>query len=134
MNALLRQTRKSEDQYREQLRPEATKIALRNLVLSEVIKQEGIEAGDEDIEARIKQIVGVDESGEISESSAELAGVLRAGGGRTMIISQVLTDKAVTLLQALARGEEPPVLTAKPAASEEDAAPAETDSPAADAE
>jgi hypothetical protein len=51
-----------------------------------------------------------------------------------MIISQVLTDKAVTLLQALARGEEPPVLTAKPAALEEDAAPAEADSPAADEE
>ena len=134
MGALLRQTRQTEDQYREQLRPEAAKIALRNLVLSEVIKKESIEVSDDDIEERIKQIVGVDENDEISESSAELAGVLRAGGGRTMIISQVLTEKAVALLQALARGEEPPVLTTKPAVSEEDASPAEADSAAADAE
>lgn len=112
MNALLRQTRQTEEQYREQLRPEATKIALRNLVLSEVIKQEGIQASDDEIEARIKQIVGVDETGEINESAQELAAVLRSGGGRAMIISQVLTEKAVALLQALARGEEPPVFTA----------------------
>jgi len=134
MGALLRQTRQTEDQYREQLRPEATKIAQRNLVLSEVIKQEAIEASDADIEARIQQIVSVDENGEISESSAELAAVLRSSGGRTMIISQVLTEKAVSLLQALARGEEPPVFATSQAAEDEDAASAEPDSAVADAE
>lgn len=111
MNALLRQTQQTEDQYREQLRPEATKIALRNLVLSEVIKQEDIQASDEEIEARIKQIVGVDENGEINESAQELAELLRSSGGRAMIISQVLTEKATAFLQALARGEEPPAST-----------------------
>ncbi|HQY91854.1 trigger factor [Caldilinea sp.] len=111
MNALLRQTKQSEDQYRDQMRPDAIKIAERNLVLSEVIKQEAIEATQEDIEQRIKQTVGADENGEISESSAELAEVLRYGAGRNMIVSQVLTDKAIALLQALARGEEPPSFT-----------------------
>jgi trigger factor len=144
MNALLRQTRQTEDQYREQLRPEAAKIALRNLVLSEVIKRESIEASDEDIEARIRQIVGVDEAGKVSESSAELVDVLRSGGGRTMIISQVLTEKAINLLQALARGEDPPVFTENQtaenqtgenqAAEDEGASLAEADSTAADAE
>jgi len=134
MGALLRQTRQTEDQYREQLRPEATKIAQRNLVLSEVIEQEAIEASDEDIEARIQQMVSVDENGEISESSAELAAVLRSSGGRTMIISQVLTEKAVSLLQALARGEEPPVFVTNQAAEDEDAASTATDSAVADAE
>ncbi|HHW86656.1 MAG TPA: trigger factor [Chloroflexi bacterium] len=117
IRAFLRQAHQTEEQYREQLRPEATKIALRNLVLSEVIKQEGIEASEDDIEARIKQIVGVDESGEISESAAELADVLRSPGGRAMIISQVLTEKALSLLQALARGEEPPVFAPQTAAA-----------------
>ena len=115
MNAFLRQTNQSEEQYREQLQPEAAKIALRNLVLSEVIKQEGIEASDEDIEERVKQLVGVDENGEINESSAELADMLRYGAGRNMIISQVLTESAIALLQALARGEEPPARTPKAA-------------------
>lgn len=111
INALLRQTNQSEEQYREQLRPEATKIALRNLVLSEVIKQENIVVSDEDVEAHIKRVVGVDENGEISESAAELANVLRYGAGRNMILSQVLTEQAIDLLQALARGETPPVRT-----------------------
>ena len=35
-----------------------------------------------------------------------------------MIITQVLTEKAITLLQALARGEEPPVFTSTSAAEE----------------
>lgn len=142
--AFLRQIHQTEEQYREQLRPEATKIAERNLVLSEVIKQEGIEASDDDIEERIKQIVGVDENGEISESAAELADVLRSSGGRAMIVSQVLTEKAISFLQALARGEEPPVFTRQPAettpAGEAEASPAADAAgkaeapPAADAE
>ncbi len=118
MNAFLRQTKQSEEDYREQVRPEATKIALRNLVISEVIKREGIEANDADIEQRIRQLVGAEENGEIGESSAELAEVLRYGAGRNMIITQVLTEKAITLLQALARGEEPPVFTSTSAAEE----------------
>jgi hypothetical protein len=97
MNALLRQTRQTEDQYREQLRPEAAKIALRNLVLSEVIKRESIEASDEDIEARIRQIVGVDEAARSANRRRNWP-MCCAGGGRTMIISQVLTEKAINLV------------------------------------
>ena len=121
MNAFLRQTKQSEEEYREQARPEATKIALRNLVLSEVIKQEGIEATDADIEQHIQQMVGVEENGEIGDSSAGLAEMLRYGAGRNMIISQVLTEKAISVLQALARGEEPPVFTQAPVADESSA-------------
>lgn len=142
ISAFLRQTQQSEEQYREQLRPEATRIAERNLVLSEVIKQENIEVSDDDIEERIKQIVGVDENGEIGEAAADLAGVLRSAGGRNMIVSQVLTEKALSLLQALARGEEPPVFARQSAESTPEseadapsAADAASDAPsAADAE
>jgi len=109
----LRRTNQDEEQYREQLRPEATKIALRNLVLSEVIKQEEFTIDDAEIEERIKQIVGVEEEGAISESGAALADLLRQGAGRNMILSQLLTEKAVNLLQAAARGEEVPAAKAK---------------------
>lgn len=113
LEGYLRMINQSEEDYRESLRSEASKLALRNLVLSEVIKQEGIEATDEDIEEHIKQLVGVDENGEILESAAELANMLRFGGGRSLVVSQVLSSKAVDFLVALARGEEPPSPAAK---------------------
>ena len=142
MSAFLRQTNQDETEYREQMRPDATKIALRNLVMSEVVKQESFEIDDTEIEERIKQMVGVDEDGNINESSAALADLLRQGAGRNMILSQLLTEKAVNLLQAAARGEEVPAPKAKvEAAAESENAEAETaadesvsESEAADAE
>ena len=142
MSAFLRQTNQDETEYREQMRPDATKIALRNLVMSEVVKQESFEIDDTEIEERIKQMVGVDEDGNINESSAALADLLRQGAGRNMILSQLLTEKAVNLLQAAARGEEVPAPKAKvEAAAETENAEAETavdesvsESEAADAE
>ena len=119
MSAFLRQTNQDEAAYREQFRPDATNIALRNLVLSEVIKQEAFEVDDEEIEERIKQMVGVDEEGSIEESSAALAEMLRQGAGRNMLVSQLLTDKAVKLLRAAARGEELPAPKAKATANTE---------------
>ncbi|MCB0059985.1 MAG: trigger factor, partial [Caldilineaceae bacterium] len=127
MSAFLRQTNQDEEEYREQMRPDATKIALRNLVMSEVVKQESFEIDDAEIEERIKQMVGVDEDGNINESSAALADLLRQGAGRNMILSQLLTEKAVNLLQAAARGEEVPAPKAKvEAAAETENAEAET--------
>ena len=142
MSAFLRQTNQDEEEYREQMRPDATKIALRNLVMSEVVKQESFEIDDAEIEERIKQMVGVDEDGNINESGAALADLLRQGAGRNMILSQLLTEKAVNLLQAAARGEEVPAPKAKvEAAAETENAEAETaadervsESEAADAE
>lgn len=127
MSVFLRQTNQNEEEYREQIRPDATKIALRNLVMSEVVKQESFEIDDAEIEGRIKQMVGVDEDGNINESGAALADLLRQGAGRNMILSQLLTEKAVNLLQAAARGEEVPARKVK------DAAAAETENAEAEA-
>ncbi len=127
MSAFLRQTNQSEEEYREQMRPDATKIALRNLVMSEVVKQESFEIDDAEIEERIKLMVGVDGDGNINESGAALADLLRQGAGRNMILSQLLTEKAVNLLQAAARGEEVPARKVK------DAAAAETENAEAEA-
>ena len=125
LESYLRMINQAEDEYRESLRPEATKLALRNLVLSEVIKQEQIEATDEDIEDHIKRLVGVDEDGEMNEAATEFANMLRSGGGRSLIVSQALTSKAVDYLTALARGEEPPA----PSTANGAAATESTDSP-----
>jgi trigger factor len=109
----LRQTNQNMDEYRERLRPEATKIARRNLVLSEVVKAESLTVSDEDIEEQIKAMIGGDdESGEISENANALANMLRQGAGRNMIVSQVLTRKAIDRLTSIARGEPQPEIAA----------------------
>lgn len=127
----LRITNQSEEAYRESLRPEASKLALRNLVLSEVIKQENIEATDDDIDEHIKRLVGDYENGETAKSVGELANMLRSGGGRSLVVSQVLTSKAVEYLSALARGEEPPAPTASVGSVESAAAETSGDALAA---
>ena len=126
VDAFLRHTNQDREQYREQIRPDATKIALRNLVLSEVIKQENFVIDDSEIEERIKQMLGVDKEGTINESNAALADLLRQGAGRNMILSQLLTDKAVTLLKAAARGQEVPATTGTDGASDPKETAAET--------
>jgi trigger factor len=120
----LRQTNQNMEEYRERLRPEATKIARRNLVLSEIVKTENLTATDDDIEEQIKSMIGgdgEDEDGEMAESTKALADMLRQGAGRTMIISQILTRKAIDKLASIARGEP----------QDEPAADADTDAEAA---
>lgn len=121
----LQRSGQTEESYREELRPIATQIARRNLVLSEVIRHEGIEASEEEIEAHVRRMLGVEEGGEIDPSMRTMADFLRIGPGRSMVISQVLSEKAIQLLEALARGQEPPVFQSK--TGEEQAAPAQSD-------
>jgi len=118
-DTFLRQTNQNMEEYRERLRPEATKIARRNLVLSEIVKTENLVAADEEIEEQIMAMIGggVDEDGEMAESAKALADMLRQGAGRTMIVSQILTRKAVDKLTSIARGE--PQEEAAPAAEAE---------------
>jgi trigger factor len=115
LDTFLRQTNQNVEEYRERLRPEATKIARRNLVLSELVKAENLTVSDEEIEERIKEMIGAnsgEENEEMAESMKAVADMLRQGAGRNMIVSQLLTDKAITRLLAMVRGEEvdaPPV-------------------------
>jgi trigger factor len=131
----LRQTNQSMEQYRELLRPEATKIAQRNLVLSEIVKQENLVVADAEIEEQLRAMVGAGEDEEIADNAKALADMLRQGAGRTMIVSQILTQKAINRLLSIARGEpqEEPAAVApisEEAAAEESAA----EEPAAEAD
>ena len=67
---------------------------------------------------------GTDEEGEMGESAKALADMLRQGAGRTMIVSQILTRKAIDLLTSIARGE--PQEEVAPAAAAPNAASTET--------
>lgn len=126
----LRQTNQSMEDYRERLRPEATKIARRNLVLSELVKEENLTVSDEEIEGQIKSMIGADlEEGEASASAKALADMLRQGAGRTMIVSQILTNKAIKRLLSIARGEPQAEEAAAGSAEGEQQAAAAEDAP-----
>jgi len=120
LDTFLRQTNQSREEYREHLRPEATKVARRNLVISEIVKSEDIRISDDEVEARIVAMVGGGEDANEAqlESAAALANMLRQGGGRNMIVSQLLTQKAINYLVAIARGEEPELAAESEAVAE----------------
>lgn len=136
----LRQIGQDLAQYRESLRPNAEVIARRNLVISELYTQEGIEVTEEEIEERINRMVGeMGEGEEESDSTQALREMMRSGSGRAVIESQVLQEKALDRLLAIVRGEElppKPEPKAESAAGEAEAAAATdesaTDEPATD--
>jgi hypothetical protein len=72
-------------------------------------------------------MVGVEGDEEIADSAKALADMLRQGAGRTMIVSQILTNKAIKRLLSIARGEpqpEPATESGESAAENAEAAPA----------
>ena len=107
------------DEFRESQREEATKIAERNLLISEIITQEGLLVEDEDIDERVAEIVG--DMGEQDPEQAEsMKAMFREGQMRQMLDSQILTTKAIARLKDIALGNKVPA--AKPL---EKAAPTE---------
>jgi trigger factor len=109
----LQQTGQSIEQYRESVREQAIKFAERNLIISELWKLEQITVEDEDIEAKIIEIVGVPEEGEeLNESNQSLADMLRESG-RSILGAQILQEKSLDRLLAIVRGEEVPELSDK---------------------
>lgn len=58
LDSYLQQVGQTREQYRDSLREQAELIARRNLVISELYRQEGIEVTDEDIDQRIDAMVG----------------------------------------------------------------------------
>lgn len=105
-----RQAGQDKDEYRANLIPEATRIAHNNMVLSELIRAEQIEATDEDIDAKLEDMLGDDErqaNNAASQRSAMLS-ILGSDAGRSIMVSQILYEKAAQRLLAIVRGEEVP--------------------------
>lgn len=135
----IRQMGMEMDAYRESLRPQAETIARRNLVISELYRKEGLTVSEEEIDARIDRMVGpaAEEGSEERDASRQaLRTMMRTGGGRAVLESQILREKALDRLLAIARGEELPPLPVEPvagAADSTDGAPSVTESSAEEA-
>lgn len=102
--------KKSMDDLRTELEPRARARLVRALVLSQVIENEHLEVSDEDIAAEVTRLA------EPWRDSAEVRRVLENPAGRRRIALDLLSQKAVQRLVAVARGENP---VADPAAPSE---------------
>ncbi len=105
----LKQVGQTLEDYRERLRPDAQKLAERNLILSEILRTESLQATDAEVEERIIAMLGGEEAAK-TESAQSVLEQLRDGSSRAMIESQVLREKALQRLLAIVRGQEVPAL------------------------
>ncbi len=101
MEFYYRQTGQNQEQMRASLREDAVKQAERNLVISEILRTETLEVSDEEMEERITLLT----QGDDTENSAQLAAFLRNDSGRAVLESQLLRDKAIERILAIARGQ-----------------------------
>ncbi len=125
----LEQTGQTVEGFRAGMRDQAVLSAERNLVLSEIIRVEQLRVSDEEIDAHIEEMTkGPEEADE--ETSAQqnaMKEYLHTASARMLIANDIMREKAVERVQAIARGDALPELL-----PEADAAGAASDEAAVD--
>lgn len=111
-----RQTGQTREQMRASLRADATKQAERNLLISELLRAESIAVREEEFADRAAAIAA---SGD-PETSQQLAFFMQSEAGRAILESQLLREKTITRLLAIARGQRDAVLAAEAEAQQAD--------------
>ena len=117
MEVYFRQTGQTREQLRDSLRADATKQAERNLLISELLRAEAIAVREEEFADRAAAIAT---SGD-PETSQQLAFFMQSESGRAILESQLLREKTITRLLAIARGQRDAVLAAEADAQQADA-------------
>ena len=119
------------EEYRESLREDAEKSLQIELALVEFAKSEKLTVSDEEFEEHIGNVAGPlpeDADEEAEKAHADMLEMMRADHSRPLIDSEILKDKSVKLLLAIARGEDIPEPDAGADESEEDEQSTEEDS------
>ena len=114
----LRYMGKSEQEDREEMRETAVRRLAQSFVVRELAERESIEVGDDEIDDKLKEIL--DSGGEAATQLREAQDQDRA---RDAVRASLRVDKAVDLLTAIARGEEPQ--SGEPSKTADEAAPGE---------
>jgi len=114
----LRITNKSEEEFIDDLLPQAKERVKRRLVLDEVAEAENIKVEPEEVDAEIEDAVRG-----TGDQEQELRGTLSSSGGRASIEQMLRTRKTLARLVELATAEEPAQEAEEPA--QEPEAPAE---------
>lgn len=106
LDAYFEQAGLDKTEYREGLRERAELEAKRNLVLSELVKAEGVRVSDAEIRARAEEIMGPAPEGGDEEHSRMLDSLISAAHG--VLLNSMLRTKTLDRLLAVVRGEEVP--------------------------
>lgn len=96
----LKINKKSKEGYRDELRPRAIERLKRGLVLGKVVELEGITVEDAEIKARIERL-----SSSFGEQADKALEVFSSPDQRRTIALDLLTEKALRRLVAIAKGE-----------------------------
>ncbi len=107
INWYFQQVGQTPEQYRESIRETATKVARRNLVLSEILEKEKLVVSEDAIEERIVAMTTT-ENEEMKGQAEMMANSLRNGAARQILVSQLLREQGLARLMAIVRGEEVP--------------------------
>ena len=91
---------KTEEQYREELKPTAEVRLRRGLALAEFTKQEGITVDDEAVEQQIDRLAA-----SYGPQSKEARKALSSEGARESIKIDLITQAGLTRLMAICKGE-----------------------------
>jgi trigger factor len=138
IDTYLKRTNQTLDDYRAELATQAETIARRNLVLSELVLAEQLTVTPEELAERATRIARQDydepQADEVDAETAalhqeqvdKLVAFFSTGDGRTMLVNQMMTEKALDRIMAIARGEDVPALAVavNDEAADEGAAPA----------
>ena len=119
------------EDYRESLREDAEKSLQIELALVEFAQRENLKVSDEEFEEHIGNVAGPlpeDADEEAEKVHADTLEMMRADHSRPHIDSEILKDKSVKLLLAIARGEDVPEPDTDDGESEEDEQSSEEDS------
>lgn len=99
MDTYLRVIGKTEEELREELRPQAEERLTRYLVLRKLAQEEGIEVSSEEVEAEIETLVSA-----AGDSEAEMRRRLSSENAQDSIRSSILTRKAMQRLAEIVQG------------------------------
>jgi trigger factor len=105
---------KTLEELRQEFEPDAKKRLLRGLVLGHVVDEEGIEVEESEIDEALDKIVEP-----LGDDSTQLRQQLDNPATRRQIELDLLTDKAVERLMAIARGESEEDESAAPAPADD---------------
>jgi trigger factor len=121
-DTLWRMMGKTREQYRQEMHPMAENRLRRRLVLEEVGRLEGLEIPDDEIEAEIERLVAM--AGDEADAMREM---LESTEGRQSVIDDLRIDRARERVEAIGKGEAPPLPEAEAQALPETQAEAESE-------
>jgi trigger factor len=92
---------KSEEQFREELRPSATERVKRSLVLGQLAEDEALEVGEEDLQSEIASFVAQASGGD-EEQAMKYESLFNAADARASLANSLLTRKTMDRLVEIA--------------------------------